>query len=122
MYLGTNILFLVTFLDMACYIAHEYSKKEKEEALEEYTSVLSTRPDDDTPLMQRPDAHGFITEVLICLRDSADLVIFLCGSITTVRKHGISGCILESKWVDGVFHNLGFAFICLIKLNVLEEF
>lgn len=58
MYLGTNGLFLVTFLDMARYIAHEYSKKEKEEALEEeYTSVLSTRPGDRTPLMQRQDAH-----------------------------------------------------------------
>lgn len=38
---------------MVCYIAYDYSKKEKEE---EYTSVLSTRPDDDTPLMQRQDA------------------------------------------------------------------
>lgn len=48
---------MVTFLDMVCYIAYDYSKKEKEVALEEeYTSVLSTRPDDDTPLMQRQDA------------------------------------------------------------------
>lgn len=65
---------------------------------------------------------GFIKEALICLGDNADIAIFLCGSTTTLRKRGISGCILESKWVDGVFHNLGSASMRLIKLNVLEEF